>query len=191
MTRREEVRAALYHRLHRLLPAVEYVRVRPVLRRVGRLFAWSVLLAYFSFVALVLALRYSILPNIEYYRPAIEQLSSRALGQAVSIGGIEASWQGLSPDLVLSDVRVSDAQGRPALAFSRIEAVLSWWSVPSATLKLRLLRIEEPVLHLRRDAADHLFIAGIPLSSGEAADGQVSDWVLAQRRIRINGATLV
>ena len=191
MTRPDGARARLYHRLHRLLPAIEFVRVRPALRRAGRLLGWAAVLLYFGFVALVLALRYSILPNIEQYRPGIEQLSSRALGLQVNIGRIDASWLGLSPDLTLSNVQISDAEGRPALAFSRIEAVLSWWSVPKATLKLRLLRIDEPVLHLRRDAEGRLFIAGIPLADSNENDGQVSDWVRAQRRIRINGATVV
>ena len=98
MTRRDGLRPAIYHRLHRLLPALEYVRARPTLRRCGRVLAWSALLLYFAFVALVLTLRYSILPHIEDYRPAIEQFSSRALGQAVSIGRIESSWAGLNPD---------------------------------------------------------------------------------------------
>ena len=191
MTRPDGARARLYHRLHRLLPSIEFVRVRPALRRAGRLLGWAAVLLYFGFVALVLALRYSILPNIEQYRPGIEQLSSRALGLQVNIGRIDASWLGLSPDLTLSNVQISDAEGRPALAFSRIEAVLSWWSVPKATLKLRLLRIDEPVLHLRRDAEGRLFIAGIPLADSNENDGQVSDWVRAQRRIRINGATVV
>ncbi|MEI7432110.1 MAG: DUF3971 domain-containing protein, partial [Betaproteobacteria bacterium] len=94
------------------------------------------------------------------------------------------------PDLTLLDVNISDAAGRPALAFSRVEAVLSWWSVPSGKLKLRLLRIDQPTLNLRRDADGRLFIAGIPLSQ-EQSDSDVSDWILAQRRIRIEGATLV
>ena len=191
MTRRDGLRPAIYHRLHRLLPALEYVRARPALRRCGRVLAWSALLLYFAFVALVLTLRYSILPHIEDYRPAIEQFSSRALGQAVSIGRIESSWAGLNPDLTLLDVRVADGEGRPALAFSRIDAVLSWWSLPKATLVLRLLRIDTPVLHLRRDAEGKFYVAGIPLTDGGESDSDVSDWVLAQKRIRINGATLV
>ena len=151
---------------------------------------WGFWLTYFGFVALVLALRYSILPHIEDYRADIERLASQGLGQTVSIGRIEASWEGINPDLSLLDVRVADQEGRQALSFSRIEAILSWWSVPSAQLKLRLLRIDEPTLNLRRDGAGHIFIAGIPLSQ-EQSDNDLSDWVLAQRRIRIRGASLV
>ena len=186
MKRRDEWRAAVYHRLHLLVPFASHRLTRGAWRAFVRIF-W---LLYFAFVLLVLVLRYSILPNIENYRSSIEQLASKGLGQDVRIGRIEASWEGINPDLALIDVRVSDAEGRPALAFSRIEAILSWWSVPTWQLKLRLLRIEAPTLNLRRDARNRFFIAGIPLSQ-EQSEGDISGWVLAQRRIRINGATLV
>jgi uncharacterized protein (TIGR02099 family) len=182
----DELRPALYHRFHRLLPFLAH----PLTHRLWRVVIWGFWLVYFGFVLLVLALRYSILPNIENYRGDIERIASQGLGQPVSIGRIEASWAGINPDLTLFDVRIADTQGRPALAFSRVESILSWWSVPSAQLQLRLLRIDEPTLHLRRDTDGRISVAGIPLSQ-ERSDGAVADWVLAQKRIRINGATLV
>ncbi|MBA3998709.1 MAG: TIGR02099 family protein [Candidatus Accumulibacter sp.] len=184
--RRAELRPALYHRLHRLLPFV----APPAARRFWRGLLWAALALYFGFVLLVLALRYSVLPNIEHYRADIERLASNGLGQTVSIGRIEASWDGINPDLTLSDVRIADAEGRPALAFSRVETVLSWWSVPALQLRLRLLAIDEPTLNLRRSADGRIFVAGIPLNQ-ENSDSDVSGWVLAQQRIRIRGATLV
>lgn len=186
MTTNDGLRPVLYHRFHFLVPLLN----SRVARKAWRVLVWGFWLVYFGFILVVLALRYSILPNIEHYRGDIEQLASRGLGQSVSIGRIEASWDGINPDLTLLDVRIADAEGRPALAFSRIEAVLSWWSVPTAQLNLRLLRIDEPTLNLRRDAEGRYFVAGIPLAM-ENSDGAVSDWVLAQRRIRIRGATVV
>ena len=177
-----ESRAALYHRLHFLLPFV----YNPVFRRGWRVLVWAFWLVYFSFILAVLALRYIVLPHVEEYRPAIERLVSEGLGQAVSIGRIEASWSGINPDLTLHDVRVADAEGRPALAFSRVETILSWWSVPSAQLRLRLLHIDEPTLHLRRSGDGQLSIAGIPLSR-DGSGGDVSSWILDQRRIRLGG----
>ncbi|MFA7293617.1 MAG: DUF3971 domain-containing protein, partial [Rhodocyclaceae bacterium] len=180
------LRPALYHRLHGLLPFI----VHPLARRVWRTAGWLLLLAYFAFAGLILTLRYSVLPNIELYRGDIEQMASRALGLPVRIGGITAAWDGLQPDLTLSEVTVADTEGRPALAFSRIEAILNWSSLARRQLRLSLLAIDEPVLHIRRDAKGGLLIAGIPISEGES-DANAADWVLAQKRIRINGATLV
>jgi len=184
--RQEELRPALYHRFHRLVPFLAH----PAARRLWRGLVWAFWLLYFGFVLLVLVLRYSVLPNIERYRGDIEQLSSQALGQAVSIGRIEASWQGIHPDLTLFDVRVADPQGRPALAFSRVETILSWWSVPRLQVQLRLLSIDEPTLNLRRETDGQLFIAGIPLNRAGGNSG-VADWIFAQRHIRIRGATIV
>ena len=186
MMRRDDLRAVLYRRFQFLLPFVSSRGAHGL----WRVLVWGFWLVYFSFVVLVLALRYSVLPHIEDYRADIERFASQGLGQSVSIGRIEASWEGINPDLTLLDVRIADAEGRPALAFSRVEAILSWWSVPSAQVKLRLLRIDEPTLNIRRDGHGRFFVAGIPLSQ-EQSDNNVSDWIMAQRRIRIRGATLV
>jgi hypothetical protein len=186
LMRNEELRPALYHRLHYLVPVISH----PTARLIGRLALRGLLLLYFAFVLLILALRYLILPNIESYRPEIERQVSQALGLSVGIGGIEASWQGLNPDLILSDVRIADAQGQPALAFSRVESVLSWSSLPRLQLRLSLLRLDEPTLHLRRDVDGQFYVAGIAVNQ-QGSDNGVADWVLAQKRIRINGATVV
>ena len=187
----ERVRS-VRQRLAVAFPGAARLLASPAAKRFGRAALWAFWIVYFGFVALVLVLRYSILPNIETHRPAIERLISQALGQTVNIGRIEASWDGINPDLDLFDVRVLDAEGRPALAFSRVEAILSWLSVPSGALKLRLLRIDRPTLNLRRDADGQFFIAGIPLAGDDEANGSAfADWVFAQRRIRIRDATLV
>lgn len=184
--RLRELRPALYHRFHRLLPFVAH----PVARRLWAVFGWLLLVSWVSFAGLILVLRYSVLPNIEQHREKIERLVSDALGLPVHIGGMSAGWQGLKPDLTLSDVRVDDADGRPALAFSRVEAILDWSSLPHRQLRLALLAIDEPVLHIRRDAQGALTIAGIAVATS-AEDTAVADLVLAQKRIRINGAMLV
>ena len=180
------LRPALYHRLHGVLPFIAH----PLARRLWRGLGWVLLLAYFCFAGLVLTLRYSVLPNIESYRGDLEQAATQALGLPVRIGAISAGWDGLQPDLTLSGVTVDDSAGRPALTFSRIEVVLDWSSLAYRQLRLSLLAIDEPVLHIRRDAQGGLQIAGIPISEAES-DVDVADWVLAQKRIRINGATLV
>lgn len=185
----EDIRAlrpALYHRFHALLPLVAH----PLARRGWRAAGWLALIAYFAFAALILTLRHSILPNIEQYRPAIEQKASEALGLPVSIGSIRAGWDGLRPDLTLADVAIADKDGRPALAFSRVEAVLSWTSLLTLEPRLALLAIDEPILHVRRNANGSFEVGGIAVAGG-AGDSDLSDWVLGQGRIRINGATLV
>ncbi len=186
MKRPDGLRAALYHRFHWLWPILS----NPLGRGAVRVFIWGFWLAYFGFIVLVLSLRYVVFPHIEDYRPAIERRLGEELKREVRIGRIEASWEGVHPDLTLHDVDVADAEGRPALSFSRVGMVLSWWSVPEATPLLRSLWIDRPELHLRRDGDGQLFIAGIQLDPG-SGNGNISSWVLRPRHIRIQGATLV
>ncbi|HOL64677.1 MAG TPA: YhdP family protein [Accumulibacter sp.] len=160
------------------------------MRTLARIVVRGSVVFYFAFVLLILTLRYLVLPNIESYRPQIEHAVGQALGLSVTIGRIDASWDGLHPDLSLSDVRIADRQGQPALAFDRVRGVLSWTSLARWQLRLRLLTIDEPVLHLRRDVDGRLQVAGLPISE-DSGNSAFADWVLLQRRIRIRGATLV
>lgn len=182
----EELRPALYHRFHWLMPVVSHAAVR----RAWRVAVRACWVLYFGFILLVLALRYLILPNVEAYRPEVERQLSQALGLTVAIGQIDARWAGLNPQLALSEVRIADAQGQPALAFSRVEGVLSWTSLLRWQLHLHLLKIDEPTLHLRREADGRFFVAGIAVQA-DGGDSSAADWVLTQRHIRINGATVV
>ncbi len=184
------LRSALYHRLHALLPFLVSPRARQFWRRAGRLALVAGVVVYFVFAFLVLALRYWVLPNVGNYRADIEQAVSQAVGLPVTIGHIDAGWRGLRPELTLADVRVADRQGYPALAFERVESVLSWWSVPHLSPRLHLLEISEPTLLVRRLADGRFEVAGIPLEDGKS-DGSALHWVLSQERIHIKDATIV
>jgi len=179
------VRAALYYRLHWLWPTL----ARPALGRGLRLLAWGAFAAWLLFALLVLVLRYGVLPHVGDYKADIEQAATRAIGQDVTIGSIEARWQGLNPDLVLADVRVLDARGEPAFTLARVESVLSWQSLWRLRPTLALLAFDGPVLHVRREVDGRLTVAGIA-AEGES-DPAVAEWVLGQKRIRIRDATIV
>ncbi len=155
-----------------------------------RFLGTSLLILYFVFAVSILVLRYAILPSIDSHRDEISARLGETLGLPVTIGRIESSWRGLSPDLILLDVRVDDREGRPALAFSRIDAVLSWRSLLHGAPILSLLSIDEPALHIRREADGHIFVAGIPIDE-KGGDSKAANWILQQRHIRIRGATVV
>ena len=180
-----ELRVALYHRLHWLWPLL----AGPAARRAWRLLVWSGFAAWLLFVALVLVLRYGILPRVADYKAEIEQAATRAVGQPVSIGSIAARWQGLNPDLVLTDVRLLDAAGEPAFTLARVDSVLSWQTLWRLRPTLSLLAFDGPVLHVRRDGAGRITVAGIA-TTGES-DPAFAEWLLEQKRIRIRDATIV
>ena len=64
----------------------------------------------------IIGLRYFVLPEISKYQPKITQAISNTLGQRVTIGSIEANWQGLNPHIRLNDVEIYDQENRIALS---------------------------------------------------------------------------
>ena len=176
-----DVRVALYHRLHWLWPLLT--------GRSIRILGWGLFAAWLAFAILVLALRYAVLPKIGEYQGAIEQAASKAVGQPVRIGRIEARWQGLNPDLVLDDVVIADQQGAPVFTLARVEGVLSWQTLWRLRPTLSLLAFDGPVLHVRRDTNGKITVAGVD-AEGES-DPAFAEWVLEQKRIRIRDATIV
>ncbi len=149
-----------------------------------------VLLAYFLFCALFLTLRYAVLPNIDAYQPAIEQLVSRTIGRPVTAERLQASWRGLRPHLILTKVVVTDTAGQPALILPKVSATLAWSSVLVADLRLHQLEISQPDMAIRRDPEGNLHVGGIYVDMRKEGDGKGLDWVLSQREILIRGGRL-
>ena len=150
-------------------------------------------LAWFALLALgllVLALRYWVLPDIERYRPDIVAAISRAVGQPVQVGAIDAGWSGLRPRIRLADVRLYDAEGREALVLPSVDNVVSWRSLLSWDLRLHSLEVDAPRLTVRRDADGVLHVAGIRLARKGKGEGRLTDWVLAQEEIVIRKAEI-
>jgi uncharacterized protein YhdP len=157
---------------------------------VYRILTWVVLGAGFVFAAIVLGLRYWVLPNVEQYRDDIARAASRAASQRITIGKISANWDGMRPELVLENVTVFDAANQPALELARIDGTLSWLSLATFDLRLDSLELRRPVLNVRRDASATIWIAGIAMThKPEDGDG-LADWLLRQREVVVRDATL-
>ena len=155
-----------------------------------RLLMTLVLLAGFGTAAVVLSLRYYVLPNIDQQRDRIAARISEASGQRVTISRIAANWNGLRPHLSMQQVVVHDAEGRPALELQRVETTLSWQSMVVGAARMHMLEIIGPSQSIRRDAQGRLWVAGLPVS-GEGGDSGFGRWVLQQRRIVIRDAGIV
>jgi uncharacterized protein (TIGR02099 family) len=162
---------------------------RSRLRALVRFVAWGLLAVYFLFALAVLVTRYYALPRVGEYKDDIERYASRALGQRITVGAIEAGWQGLRPELLLADVTLYDRDGRAALRLPAVEATVSWTSVLLASPRFYSLVFDRPRLEIRRDEAGKFTVAGIELRA-ETGDAGIAQWVLAQREIVIREASL-
>lgn len=158
--------------------------VRSALLWTGRL----LLVLYFAAAVLILVGRHWVMPEIGAWRGTIEQKLSEAIGLRVEIGGLTASWPGLHPHLVIDKLQLHDPDGKPALAFERVEAEIGWPSLLFMELRLHRLDIIAPVLDIRRDTSGVIHVAGLPL--GGEGDGGFADWLLKQYRIVVRDARI-
>ena len=157
---------------------------------IARVVGWTLFVLYLLFAGTLLLLRYTILPKVADYRGDIEQIASKALGQRIAIGSIDADWQGLRPELLLGNVTVYDHDGRAALSLPVVEATVAWTSILVWTPRFYSLVFDRPRLEIRRDEAGRFHVAGIELHPAQAGDAGVAQWVLSQREIVVRDANV-
>ena len=151
-------------------------------------FTWLLWGAVIVLAAVVLSLRYFILPNIQQYRETIARHVSEAARQQISIGDIRASWDGMQPHLDLYTVEILDAQNRPVLTLKHVETSLSWLSLPLAEPRLSHLVIHQPKLTVRREADGTIYVAGISMSGPSRPE--LPNWLLRQSSIDVIDASV-
>lgn len=132
--------------------------------------------------------RFWVMPNISGYQGMLEDAAGKAIGQPVRIGALEADWHGLNPRVILRDVRMTPPSGAPLL-LPRVEAVISWLSLPLLDARLASLNLDQPRLAIRRDNAGVVHVAGIPVNV-PSTPSPFPDWLLKQPRIVIKDAEI-
>ncbi len=160
---------------------------RGLVRKFLRAAAIAALAIYFCFAAVVLALRFWILPQIEDHPEVVAAAISRNIGQRVSIVSADSGWKRLRPYLALTDVRLYDKEGRVALSLPSVSGTLSWDSFAFGALRLDSLSLDKPRLNIRRDATGTLYVAGVKLDAQDPGGG-FANWLLAQREVIIRDA---
>ncbi len=160
------------------------------LRGIGRALVDVAVVAWILLAIAILVLRYAVLPDVDRYRGDVERLASRASGETVRIGAIEASWPGISPRFVVRDVTVVDANGATTLTLPSVRGTLSWRSLVALQPRFASLEVDGVNLDVRRDAAGQLFVAGYPIRKRTTPDSQAAEFLLAQDDVRIAGATV-
>ena len=139
--------------------------------------------------AVVLGLRYLVLPNIQQYKADIALEASKAAGQKVTIGDIKAGWEGLHPHLDLYKIDLYDAQGRSALSLDHIETSLSWLSLALGEARLSNITVHQPKLTIRRETDGTLYVAGISMNGPSRPE--FPNWLLHQSSVVVLGASVI
>ena len=154
----------------------------------SRAFAWTLIAGALTCAAVVLTLRYWLLPNIEHYREDIAAAVSRAAKLRITIGSIAGDWDGMRPHLTLQRVTVYDRSDKPALELERVESTIAWRSLAALKLHFEALDIYRPQLEVRRDARGTLSVAGIELQIDETRHSGFTEWLLDQPDVEIHDA---
>lgn len=159
----------------------------PAMARLQRQVVWLLGSLLLVFSALLLLLRFVLLPQVNSYRGDIERELSVALHLPVSIGSIEGHMQGIHPRLELHELAIKDSAGRQALNFDNVVGVISWTSLLKWSPRFYLLEIDAPVLAVRRDTSGRFFIAGLEVKNDKSG-ADLPAWVLDQHRVVIRDA---
>ena len=162
---------------------------RPWLSRLRRGLGVLLVLVLSLIGLLALLLHLVILPRIDSFRPALENLASRTLGAPVEIGRLSVTERGWNPTIAMDGLVLRDASGSEGLHIARLSATVS---LP-ATLRLGFerLQVEQPRLLMQRRADGVVEVAGLELAQGKSGDsGPALDWLLSQPHIAITQGSL-
>ncbi len=139
-------------------------------------------LAVIVVMGVALFLRFGVIPEIDRYRPDIEQLASRSLGMPVHIAAIDGHWQGLHPHFSLTGLTLTGPDGKAQLTLPEVRATLSWSSLLFMDLRLARLELRGLEIAARRDSKGIIYVAGIPVNTPEGAS-DFPDWLLRQHEV--------
>ncbi len=153
------------------------------------------ILAYFLIAAGLLAARYWLLPNIDQWRPQIEQAISQAANIDIRFDRIQAQWYGLNANLEISNLRILDADGVTQLGVPTTTAVLSWRSIFRLEPVFRYIGMDELVMVARRAPEGDLYLAGFKLEATDQTQTNIWDldgvrWLLNQGRINVSNTRM-
>ena len=106
----------------------------------------------------------------------------------VRIGALQAESTGWVPSFELRDIRLLDAEGRPALSLPRVVLAISIRSV--LNLGLDQLVLDRPELDVRHTASGQWLVAGLTLGTPGGDNSAAADWLFSQREVVVRGGTV-
>ena len=164
--------------------------LKPIVR-----FSLLVLVAgYFVSAAVMLFTRYWVLPRVDQWRPAIEQVVSESVGTPVQIGKIKARWRSLNAVLDISDIKIMGSDGTAGLTIPSADAVVSWRSLFYFKPIFRYIGIDGFDLTISRRGPTEYRAAGFEFDTSENSDSAVTDrvmnWLALQSRVNFTNASL-
>lgn len=165
-------------------------RAERALSRALKVLLVLVAVAYFAVAGIYLALRYAVLPQIDAFRPRIEQMVSAKIHAQLHIGRITAKWSGVQPSFDIDNLRIDAADGSPGLAVPHASATVAWRSLLGPIPLLSNLIVDGPDVIIARAADGTLSVAGVPIQAKHTSNDAFMTWLLRQQIIVLRDGTL-
>ncbi|ACC71680.1 AsmA-like C-terminal region-containing protein [Paraburkholderia phymatum] len=172
-------------------------RVKPVggsdhavLRHTLRVLLGIALFLYFVVVLAVLGLRYVVLPRVDSFRPQIESAVSEKIHAQLRIGKIAPHWTGFQPGIEVTDVTITNREGKVALTIPHASATVSWSSIWKLAPILSSVIVDKPDLLIERERDGSLTVAGVMVPTTHSGNDTFSTWLLRQQAMILRGGTL-
>ena len=173
-------------RTHAARPTHDHV----VLRHTLRVSLAVALVLWFIVAALLLGLRYVVLPRVDLFRPRIEALLSERLHAQFRIGRLAPHWSGFQPGIDVTDLTIRDRHGRIALDVPHATATVAWRSLLEFAPLLSSLIVDRPDVLIQREDDGTLAVAGVQVPNAHTGNATFSTWLLRQQAIVFRGGTL-
>ena len=167
-------------------PARDHV----VLRHTLRVSLAIALVIWFIVAALLLGLRYVVLPRVDLFRPRIESILSERLHAQFRIGRLAPHWSGFQPGIDVTDLTIRDGHGRLALDVHHATATVAWRSLIEFSPLLSSLIVDQPDVLIQKEQDGTLAIAGVQVPNAHTGNATFSTWLLRQQAIVFRGGTL-
>ncbi len=165
-----------------------------LLKPIFRLALLLLIVGYFASAAVMLFTRYWVLPRLDQWRPAIEQVVSESVGTPVEIGQIQASWRSLNAVLKVSNIKILGSDGAAGLMIPSADAIVSWRSLFHFKPVFKYIGIDGFDLTVSRYGQTEYRAAGFEFDTGAGSDSAIADrvldWLSLQGRINFTNASL-
>lgn len=164
------------------------------LQRGVRVAIWLAVLLIGVLAAITVALHAWILPQINDFRPKIEQFAAKSLGTPVSIGNITTINQGWRSEIELRQVNIINAQGQNDLHIDTVQISVSPWRLLRRGVN-RLILVR-PAVQVRRMQNGAVYVAGV-LAYDPKKENQKNqksntglNWLLNQNTLKIQNGSI-
>ncbi|WP_250533051.1 AsmA-like C-terminal region-containing protein [Caballeronia sp. AZ10_KS36] len=161
-----------------------------VLSRVLKVVLVIAAVLYFAVACIYLGLRYVVLPQIDSFRPRIEEAVSTRMHAQLRIGRLSARWSGMQPTIDIDNLRIDAADGSPGLAVPHASASIAWRSLVQLKPKLADLTVDGPDVIAARNAKGEVTVAGVPIPTHRTGSNAFTTWLLGQQHILLRDGTL-